>query len=229
MLDAAPPCRLDDPQQDTGRVSHFAPTPSGCRPGNHPLFKIVTERRGGPRPGSGPKPRKPLPVVAFRPGWYVVTAQPKAERTAHASLHRAGYKPYLPLLTVRRPDRSYHTSALFPGYLFVRLDLARPWYPIRYAPGVYGLILTDGIPSLCPEATVEALQATEAMRATPLPATASWAPGMACSVRKGYALEGLPAVITHAATETANIAVMLFGHLRNILVPLDALAPRGET
>ena len=232
MLDAAPLTRLDQPEQDTGHAHDFAPTPSGCRPCNHPLFKIVTERRGGPRPGSGPKPRKPLPVIAFRPGWYVVTSQPKAERTAHASLHRAGYEPYLPLLTVRRTDRSYHTSALFPGYLFVRLDLARPWYPIRYAPGVYSLLSVDGIPSICPDGVILALQASEALRATPLPDNASWAPGMPCSLATGP-LSGHQGVVTQigrafGGTDMAFVALMMFGHLREVSVPLDCLKARDE-
>jgi transcriptional antiterminator RfaH len=226
MLDAATTTALHAGQQDTGHAHDFAPTPSGCRPDNPPLFKIVTERRGGPRPGSGPKPRKPI-IVAFRPGWYVVTAQPKAERTAHASLHRAGYEPYLPLITVRRPDRSYHTSALFPGYLFCRLDLSRPWYPIRYAPGVYGLILTDGIPSICPDAAVNALRASEALRSIPPTQDDLWAPGMACTPATGP-FRNHPAIVTSVHRDEATITLMFLGHLRNVSVNLDCLKARDE-
>jgi transcription antitermination factor NusG len=226
MLDAATTTALHASQQDTGHAHDFAPTPSGCRPSNPPLFKIVTERRGGPRPGSGPKPRKPL-VVAFRPGWYVVTAQPKAERTAHASLHRAGYEPYLPLITVRRPDRSYHTSALFPGYLFCRLDLSRPWYPIRYAPGVYGLILTDGIPSICPDAAVDALRAGEALRSTPPTRDDLYRPGAPCEavLGGGSRVEG---VVVEVYRQKARILAILFGQMREMTVEISNLRLRSE-
>jgi hypothetical protein len=228
MLDCATNTAVALPQQDTGHATHFAPTPSGCCPDNQPLFKTVTERRGGPRPGSGPKRHKP-PSVSFRPGWYVAATLPKAERRAHASLHLAGYEPYLPLLTTRRPDRSWHTTALFQGYVFCRIGPAQPWYPIRLAPGVYSLLTTNGLPTPCPEAVILALQAGDALRASPLPATAYWAPGMACSLGKPHAMADLPAVVIAVQRETATIAIMMLGHLRSVSVPLDCLAPRENS
>jgi hypothetical protein len=101
-----------------------------------------------------------------RPRWCVIASYPKAERRAHAALHLKGFEPYLPLITYRWADRTWHTGPLFPGYLFVRIDLAKPWHPVLHAPGVFSLLATDGIPSPCPCAVIEALQATEAARAT---------------------------------------------------------------
>jgi transcription antitermination factor NusG len=173
-------------------------------------------------------PRFAPPLSGCRQGtWHVVASYPKAERRAYAALHLKGYEPYLPLLTVRRPDRSYHTAALFPGYLFIRLDLQRPWYPIRYAPGVYSLLTTDGSPTVCPEAVILALRAGDALRAAPLPATASWAPGMACSLATGP-LRHHPAVVTDVGRETATVAILMLGQLCQARVPLDALTQRGN-
>jgi transcriptional antiterminator RfaH len=163
-----------------------------------------------------------------RPVWCVVAAKPKAERTAHAELHRRGFEAYLPLLTTRLPNRHYRIGPLFPGYLFVRMDLTKPWNPVRLCPGVFSLLSVNGIPSICPDTVVEAVRsAVDAAEAFPA-SSHCWRPGTPCSLAAGP-LAGMPAVVTHVATETANIAVMMFGHLRNILVPLDALAPRGET
>jgi transcriptional antiterminator RfaH len=159
--------------------------------------------------------------------WYVLASYPKAERTAHAALHLKGFEPYLPLVTVRRPDRSYRTTALFPGYLFVRLDLARPWYPIRWCPGVFSLIAINGNPTPCPDAAVDVLRASEHLRATPTPPSALWAPGMPCSLATG-ALAGHQGVVTEINTDTAHVAVMMFGHLRTVSVPLDCLTSRDE-
>jgi transcription antitermination factor NusG len=154
--------------------------------------------------------------------WHVVASYPKAERRAHAALHLKGYEPYLPLLTTRRPDRSWHTAALFPGYLFIRLDLQRPWYPIRYAPGVYSLILTEGVPSICPDAVISVLQAGDALRATPIPESRYWAPGAAVAVSRG-AFAQHQGVLLEVAKDRASVLLMVFGQLRSVSVDLDCL------
>ncbi len=162
-----------------------------------------------------------------RPVWCVVATLPRSERTAHAELHRRGFTAYLPLLTTRWRDRTWHTGPLFPSYVFVRMRLDQPWNPVRYAPGVFSLLSVDGIPSICPDAVLDALRAGEALRATPLPATAFWAPGMACKPAVGP-FRDHQAVVISVHREIATIAVMLFGHLRNVSLPLDCLKARDE-
>jgi transcriptional antiterminator RfaH len=162
-----------------------------------------------------------------RPVWCVVATLPRSERTAHAELHRRGFTAYLPLLTTRWRDRTWHTGPLFVGYCFVRIRLDQPWNPVRYAPGVFSLLSVDGIPSICPDAVLDALRAGEALRATPLPATAPWAPGMACKPATGP-FQDHPAVVISVQRETATVAIMFLGHLRNVSVPLDCLKAREE-
>ena len=163
-----------------------------------------------------------------RPVWCVVASLPRAERTAHAELHRRGFQAYLPLLTTRWRDRTWHTGPLFSGYLFVKLDLTKPWNPVRYAPGVFSLISVDGIPSICPDAAISALQATEAIRATPTPPSALWAPGMPCRLAAGTPFQGHDAVVTEVEDDTARVALLMFGHLREISLPLDCLTTRDD-
>lgn len=159
--------------------------------------------------------------------WFVVTTKPQAERRAHAALHLKGYRPYLPTITTRWRDRTWHTTPLFPRYLFVRLDLAHPWYPIRYAPGVFNLVGINGIPSPCPQGAVEAIQEAEAVRALLPPPKQRWSPGQACALASGP-FEGCDAVILKVGTDMALVALMMFGHLREVAVQLDCLRTRDE-
>jgi Transcription termination factor nusG len=225
VLTVNPKADLMTSERLDGR-SHVAIPPSGCRPDNQPLFKTVTERRGGPRPGSGPKRHKP-PSVSFRPGWYVAATLPKAERRAHASLHLAGYEPYLPLLTTRRPDRSWHTTALFQGYVFCRIGPAQPWYPIRLAPGVYSLLTTDGLPTPCPEAVILALQAGDALRSTPTTRDDLYRPGAPCEASLGGG-QKVEAVVLSVNKAKATVIAIMFGALREMTVNIDNLRLRGE-
>ena len=162
-----------------------------------------------------------------RPVWCVVATYPQAERRAHAALHRIGFTAYLPLISVRWADRTWHTRPLFPGYCFVRMRLDRPWSPVTYAPGVFSLLSFDGKPATCSDTVVEAVRsAVDAAEAFPAPSH-HWKPGTPCSLAAGP-LKGMPAVVTHVATETATITVMMLGHLRNVSVPLDCLRARDD-
>jgi transcriptional antiterminator RfaH len=162
-----------------------------------------------------------------RPVWCVAATYPQAERRAYAALHRVGFTAYLPLITVRWSNRTWHTQPLFPGYCFVNMRLDRPWSPVTYAPGVFSLVSFDGKPATCPDTAVEAVRsAVDAAEAFPA-ASHCWRPGTPCSLAAGP-LAGLPAIVTHVTPETANIAIMLFGHLRNVSVPLDCLKARDD-
>ncbi len=61
--------------------------------------------------------------------WYVVQTRPRDESTALFHLTRQGFEGYLPrFLKSRRHARKVDVTPtpLFPGYLFVALDLAQP-------------------------------------------------------------------------------------------------------
>jgi transcription antitermination factor NusG len=171
------------------------------------------------------RPRGAALPSGSRPAWCVVATHPKAERRAHASLHHFGFDAYLPLITVRWRDRSWHTGPLWPGYVFVQLDLGRPWHPVTHAPGVFQLLSIDGAPSICPDTIISLLQATEAERASPTRETASWAPGALCALGNG-SLRGHPAVVLRVARETAHVSVMIFGGLREVQAPVSWLMAR---
>ena len=72
--------------------------------------------------------------------WYVVHTRPHQERRAEANLLRQGYRAWLPQMErSRRHARRIETvrTPLFPGYLFVELDIAREaWCAIN---GTFGV------------------------------------------------------------------------------------------
>lgn len=84
--------------------------------------------------------------------WYAVHTHPRAELKAMLNLANQGYNVYFPkYLKSRRHARRTDvvTAPLFPGYLFVQLDLERhTWSPIQSTVGVKYLVCqaTDPIP-----------------------------------------------------------------------------------
>jgi transcriptional antiterminator RfaH len=183
------------------------------------------------------EPVSPLHLGCYSirtPRWACVYTHPQAEIWADTNLRRGGYHTYLPLYATTVRDRATPTlrhvvhRPLFARYLFLRFDHhTESWSPVRATPGVADLIRAGSEVAYSSEAAVEALRATEGVRRFLPPPTASWAPGTPCSLAAGP-FAGLPAVVISQHHDQAAITVMFLGHLRNVSVPLDALAPRGD-
>lgn len=162
-----------------------------------------------------------------RPAWCVVATKPRAERRAHASLHRYGFIAYLPELTSQRRDRTWITRPLWPGYLFVQLDLAKPWSPIRYAPGVFQLLMIDGQPAICPQSVVEALWEGEELRRIPTTPDTLHRPGAVCEAVLGGGIT-VDGTVLAVRGQKATIATIMLGGLRELVVDLNRLRLRDE-
>jgi transcriptional antiterminator RfaH len=92
-------------------------------------------------------------VASFK--WYVINTKPRREDLVFMLLRNHGFEAFLPKINSRKKDKDL--EPLFPGYLFVKLDLTDPkWIKVKYLPGVrrvvsYGnqpAVLSDKIVSL---------------------------------------------------------------------------------
>lgn len=94
--------------------------------------------------------------------WCVVHAHSHQERRAEANLLRQGFRAWLPsTMRTRRHARRVDTVsvAVFPGYLFVDLDLDHEaWGSINGTFGVKRLLASGTRPQVLPRHFVEALR-----------------------------------------------------------------------
>lgn len=101
--------------------------------------------------------------------WYAVALQPHADAMARSHLERQGFLVFAPtLLRTVRHARQFITkpAPLFPGYLFVQLDIGRDrWRAINGTRGVRGLLTVGDTPARVPTAVIEELAALEAANA----------------------------------------------------------------
>jgi transcription antitermination factor NusG len=93
--------------------------------------------------------------------WYAVNSQPHLENRALANLEFQGFTAFLPrrIKTIKHA-RQFRTIAapLFPGYLFVALDLDRDrWRAVNGTLGTRGLVMAGEWPTPVPTGVVEAL------------------------------------------------------------------------
>jgi transcriptional antiterminator RfaH len=85
--------------------------------------------------------------------WYLIHTKPRQEAVALTNLSRQGFECYLPMLKVekiRQRKTALVAEAMFPRYLFIRLDTsdtAQSWSPIRSTLGVNQLVKFGGQPA----------------------------------------------------------------------------------
>jgi transcriptional antiterminator RfaH len=94
--------------------------------------------------------------------WYAVKTQQRKEALAQLHLRRQNFETFTPV--VLQPVRAHsgfvsRKIALFPGYLFTRLDLAIDrWRCINSTTGVSRLVEFAGRPAPAPRGLVEFMQ-----------------------------------------------------------------------
>lgn len=97
--------------------------------------------------------------------WYVAQTQVHAEERARLNLERQGFRTYLPRYRRERRHarrREVVMAPLFPGYIFVELDLdAAPWRSINGTFGVAHLVCRGERPAALPEGVVEQIASRE--------------------------------------------------------------------
>lgn len=97
--------------------------------------------------------------------WFVVRTQPNGEFKALAHILRQGFDAYLPrYLKRRRHARKTDTvqKPLFPGYLFVGMDLERArWRALNSTIGVSELICHSGLPAPVPDEVIDDIRRHE--------------------------------------------------------------------
>ena len=91
------------------------------------------------------------------PRWYLIQTKPRQERRAEENLQRQHfecYQPKKPSVANERTD-----EALFPGYLFIRLDRELDnWYPIRSTRGVARVVAFGSEPTPVRDELIEQLR-----------------------------------------------------------------------
>jgi transcriptional antiterminator RfaH len=93
--------------------------------------------------------------------WHLIRTKPGKERWVRDQLRPLLPEVFLPLLKGRAPrwGRMVQTvGPLFPCYLFVRFNLERSYFDVKYLPGVRGFVSAGADPLVVPVAIIEELR-----------------------------------------------------------------------
>jgi transcriptional antiterminator RfaH len=161
--------------------------------------------------------------------WYVTETHPRAEQRAFQHLARQGFSAYLPCChKQRRHARRVEAirAPLFPGYLFVSMDLARArWRAIRSTLGVRSLVCEGDRPLPVPCGIVEEIQARENAEGLITVDEAPFRPGEELRVTQGP-LRDRTGWFQHALErDRVMILLELLGRRVPLAVPFVAVRP----
>ncbi len=155
--------------------------------------------------------------------WYVVRTKSRKEEHAEHELERRGVAVFLPrvLEPGRAPDE---VAPLFPGYLFVHVELAAQYYRVVWTPGVRHFVAFGAVPTPVPEEVVRLIRARAGAAGVIRPETALRA-GDRVQIRSGP-LAGLVAVIQRPCSAPGRVQVLLdfLRHGASMDIPVGLVA-----
>lgn len=162
--------------------------------------------------------------------WYAVYTRPRAEEQARSHLERQGFAAYLPVFTrtIRHARKtSQAKAALFPRYLFVRLDLGTDrWRPVLSTTGVCGMVMQGDAPVPVPDRVIEAIRSREDGEGRViLPARPAIAPGTSVAIEDGPFQDSIGLFEGQADDERVLVLLSLLGRPVRVTVPAARVRP----
>jgi transcriptional antiterminator RfaH len=136
--------------------------------------------------------------------WYVVRTKARKEDFAVQQLERRGVSVFLPRILEYGRDQ---IAPLFPGYLFVHIDLVAQYYRVVWAPGVRSFIAFGAIPTPVHDAVIRLIAASAGEGGVIRP-LARFKPGDRVQIRSGP-LAGLVAVIEQPCSQRGRVKILL--------------------
>ena len=162
--------------------------------------------------------------------WYAARTQPRAELASADQLDRDGLEVFCPRITLPNPKVGHPDTPLFPGYLFVRLDLEDTGWPnIHPAHRLLGWVNFGGeIPSVPDEVLDELRKWVEESSREGIP-WRRFRPGERVQI-VSHNMQGLAEVVEEAKSPTARVKVLLhfMGRLVSAHVPWENLQPAED-
>jgi transcriptional antiterminator RfaH len=99
-------------------------------------------------------------VTPSVPLWFVVSTKARREQFAQVQLDRRSVETFLPrIMETGRGSVKPVIAPLFPGYLFVRIDLEEQYFDVVWTPGVRKFIGFGSLPSPVDDAVIDFLRA----------------------------------------------------------------------
>lgn len=159
--------------------------------------------------------------------WYILHCKSGQETRARLNVENQGYTSYLPQIKrqkVLRGKPTLRMEALFPGYLFVHLDVhSANFNALRSTRGVNGFVRFGDVPATMPEDVMESVKVLEQAFADQPPADSPFKPGDKVKITEGP-FAGLEAVYSMSKGEERCLVLLdMLGKQQRLIIEEAAL------
>ena len=157
--------------------------------------------------------------------WYVVYTKPAKEPLVQHQLRHKGLSFFFPQLLPPVYAKRQRVVALFPNYLFVRLEAVWQYDTVRWAQGVKYVVNFNGTPAPVDDRVVTFLQHHADAHGV-LTACSTLRTGQEVLIREGP-LAGLAGIIANPPDAKGRVKVLLSLLGRPITVPIPVAAAQS--
>ena len=96
--------------------------------------------------------------------WYAIHTHPRQEERVYSNLQAWNEESFLPRMRECRYNQftgkpSYVIKPLFPGYLFVRINIEEAYHKLRYTRGVHSLVSFGSSPAPVDDEVISTIKA----------------------------------------------------------------------
>lgn len=161
--------------------------------------------------------------------WYLMQSKSRQERVAESNLQRLGVTTLCPLLSRVKESRGkirHVEEALFPGYLFVHVDILSEYRKVAYAKGVLRFVMFGSKPAVVGEDIIHSIQSrmNDGYVVISAPSRARINPGQTVRVNTGP-FSGFEAVFEQEFSGTQRVALLMkaVGYQGRIIIDRNAI------
>ena len=149
--------------------------------------------------------------------WYLIHSKNRQEHVAELNLRQLGVETFCPRVNEGKWPRSKALAegeVLFPGYLFIRADMASQYRKITYAHGVLRVVQFGAAPAVVDEEIVNSIKERVHNGLVVLPKASlssdqnSLQPGQIVRIHKGP-LQGLKAIFEQELNGAQRVALLM--------------------
>ncbi|POD68908.1 transcription/translation regulatory transformer protein RfaH [Pseudomonas syringae] len=160
--------------------------------------------------------------------WYLIQTKPRQEARAEEHLRRQDFECFRPLRAAAKKiaAKAQAEEALFPGYLFIRMDQVHDnWYPIRSTRGVSRIVTFGGHPVPVRDHLIEQIRQR---LCTPTPAL-RFTQGDQVMITTGSWCDVEAIFLTTDGTERAVILLNMLQRQQKVVLPISSLSRTEAT
>lgn len=144
--------------------------------------------------------------------WYLIHAKARQEGMAEINLQHLGVETFCPRVKQIKANRCKNPTEgrgpLFPGYLFVRVDMANEFRKVTYAHGILRVVRFGADPALVSDDIIHSIKEREENGLVARSASSSLKPGQVVRIEKGP-FRGFEAIFEKELNGLERVALLL--------------------